>query len=114
MNLRLFVLAILFATLASRSVAQPAAVVDSTFHPTLNASLDVHRRDGVIQIDGDLSDAGWQHAAHTKDFTCCAPHPMMRPLIATEAFITYDNDALYVAMIAHDPNPSAIRSTMTG
>lgn len=88
--------------------AHPA---DSTFTPRLKPRLDVQRRAGDIRIDGDLTDDGWKHAAHSSDFTAALPVPGARPTEKTEAFVTYDDDYFYIAMIGHDTNPSAIRAS---
>jgi hypothetical protein len=75
-------------------------------------TLDVHRLVGSIAIDGEVSDAGWQAASHVSEFTSALPIPYQTPGVKTEAFITYDADNLYVAMVAHDPNPSAIHASL--
>ena len=87
---------------------------DTSYHPVLNPTLNVTRREGAITLDGDLSDPGWAHAARTSTFTDCFPHPITRPPVATDAFITYDDEYLYVAMVAHDPHPENIRHAMIG
>jgi hypothetical protein len=99
------VLLLLFGQIA---IANP---IDSSFSPKLKPSLTVHRLSGKIAIDGDLNDDGWKDAAHVDDFTAALPVPNARPTEKSEAFITYDNDYLYIAMIGHDKNPSAIRAS---
>src|SRR5579883_126331 len=106
--------AILLSAMVPQAIAQIDATSDTSFHPILHPRLEVHRRAGPIVIDGDLSDSAWRMAANTDLFTCCAPHPNTHPPVRTEAFVTYDDDALYVAMIAHDPHPEQIRSSMIG
>ncbi len=90
------------------------APTDTAYHPALCPNLTISRRVGTITIDGDLTDSGWVHAAHTNIFTGCVPHPMTRPPVATEAYVTYDDQYLYVAMVAHDPRPEQIRNSMIG
>jgi len=85
---------------------------DTSYRPALCPNLNVNRRDGAIQIDGDLTDPGWAHAAHMGVFTECLPHPRTRPTVATDAYITYDDQYLYVAMVAHDPHPEQIRNSL--
>jgi hypothetical protein len=92
----------------------PAAVADTGFHPTMKPTMKVYRREGAITIDGDLSDPGWRTAAHTSEFTCALPIPNSCPKVKTEVFVTYDDEYLYVAMIAHDDHPEQIRSSMIG
>jgi hypothetical protein len=93
----------------AQSSTEPAA-----FKPTQHPTLDIHRRHGDINIDGDLSDAGWRDAAHVEEFSTALPIAYQKPSERTEGFITYDDDYLYIAMIAHDSDPSAIRATHCG
>jgi hypothetical protein len=87
---------------------------DTTFHPQVKPTLDVGRRNGAITIDGDLTDEGWQNAAHCSNFTDVMPIPGRKPVVETEALITYDDDYLYIAMIAQDSNPKNIRASLVG
>ncbi len=110
----LLVLLALTLLLSPRVGSAQSTSADTAYHPVLNPSLNVTRRVGAITLDGDLSDPGWEHAARTSTFTLCFPHPMLRPPVTTDALVTYDDDYLYVAMIAHDPHPENIRHTMIG
>ncbi|MBS1902093.1 MAG: carbohydrate binding family 9 domain-containing protein [Bacteroidetes bacterium] len=83
------------------------------FRPQIKPSLAVSRRAGEITIDGDVSDPGWANAAIATDFTQSFPLPNMKPPVSTRALITYDDDNLYIAMIADDPDPSSIRASRT-
>ena len=111
MRAYLALLVIIIFLFPSLSNAQDSSQ-DTAYHPVLCPSLNVSRLDGKFTLDGDLNDPGWVHAAHTNVFTGCSPHPMTRPPVNTDAFITYDDEYLYVAMIAHDPHPEQIRSSM--
>lgn len=84
-----------------------ASAQDSTRSPA-KPTLYVTRLTAPIEIDGDLTDAGWSSAAHVTSFTDAMPIPFQSPQVQTEGYITYDDDNLYIAMIAHDPDPSAI------
>jgi hypothetical protein len=99
---------VLFVVFARAVSANP---IDTSFTQHLKPSLDVHRLSGAISIDGNLDDDGWKQAAHVSDFTAALPVPNARPTEKTEGYIAYDNDYLYIAMIAHDTNPSAIRAS---
>ena len=109
-----FALTLLFSVFVSQRCFGQSIAADSGYHPILNPSLAVHRREGEIALDGDVTDAGWRNAAHTTTFTSSTPRPLERPPVQTDAYITYDDDYLYVAMVAHDPHPENIRSTMIG
>ena len=97
----------------SHSVAAQNGV-DTSFHPQHNPTLRVLPRQGEIKIDGDLSDEGWKHAAHTDSFTFALPIPNTKPKVRTEAYITYDANYLYIAMIGYDDHPENIRAGMVG
>jgi len=96
--------------LAAASDAQ-AQSSDTGFTLHLKPQLDVHRRAGDIHIDGSLDDEGWKSAARSSDFTAVLPIPNSRPKEKTEAYVTYDDDYFYVAMIGYDHDPSAIRAS---
>jgi hypothetical protein len=81
------------------------------FIPNLKPGLMVTRLDGVIEIDGDIGDAGWATAARATNFTETFPGDQVRPPVDTEVLITYDDEHLYVAFIVHD-DPGAIRASM--
>jgi hypothetical protein len=81
------------------------------FVPNRKPNLDVRRTSGPITIDGDLGDPGWRNAAHGDNFAESYPGDATRPPVETEAFITYDEENLYVGFICHD-DPNAIRATM--
>ncbi|MFC1475362.1 DUF5916 domain-containing protein, partial [Candidatus Zixiibacteriota bacterium] len=57
-----------------------------------------------------LKDSGWQSAAKADNFAEHTPGDQTKPPVETEAFITYDDDNLYVAMICYD-DPATIRAS---
>lgn len=64
------------------------------------------------KIDGKLDDAIWQTEPGMKDFVQLKQDSLATP--KTRAWAAYDNEALYVAVEAQDPNPAALRSRMQG
>lgn len=62
------------------------------------------------EIDGEVNAAEWAQATRVELDTEFAPTDGLAARVRTEAFIMEDGDALYVAFIAHDPNPDAIRA----
>ncbi len=82
------------------------------FRPNERPSLAVGRAAGTIVIDGHLGDAGWFGASKAGNFTEIQPRELSRPEKGTEAWIAYDTDHLYVAIIARD-DPGAIRASLT-
>ncbi|RKY55596.1 MAG: hydrolase, partial [Candidatus Neomarinimicrobiota bacterium] len=59
-------------------------------------------------IDGILDDTCWATAPMTGDFHMHQPHDDRSASFQTEFAILYDNDNLYVAIRAHDPEPEKI------
>ena len=59
-------------------------------------------------IDGDLSDAVWAGAAVVSDMHQVSPIEYAEPFERTEAFILYDNDALYIGIKLYDTEPELI------
>lgn len=60
------------------------------------------------QIDGRLADECWQHAAWTGDFVQFEPVPDAAPSQQTQYAIVYDDNNLYVAIMALDSEPGKI------
>jgi len=71
------------------------------------------RRTGDVVIDGHLDEPAWQAASAQRGFVQREPHAGRRPTFDTEFRVLYDDDALYVAVRAHDPEPSRIRGLLT-
>jgi hypothetical protein len=82
-----------------------------SFEPVYNPTLEIKKAAGAVNIDGNLADSEWKDASRADNFVEVSPGEMTRPEVQTEAYITYDDDNLYVAFICRD-DPSAIRSTM--
>ncbi|MEP7220964.1 MAG: DUF5916 domain-containing protein, partial [Bacteroidota bacterium] len=95
------------------ALAQPASTKadSSRFVPNISPTLAVHRATGSITIDGDLDDDGWRDVQHATNFSETTPGDRIQPPFPTEAMITYDDENLYVAFIAHD-DPSTIRASL--
>ena len=74
--------------------------------------LQIARASGPIDIDGRVDEAAWQNARRVTEFLEFQPGHMNEPGVRTEAFVTYDDENLYVAIIAHD-EPGAVRASLT-
>jgi hypothetical protein len=74
--------------------------------------IEIQRAPGVIEIDADLDDAGWAGATRITGFVERTPREGAVPPVETEVLLTYDESNLYVAFIARDPNPEAIRAAL--
>ena len=76
------------------------------------SELGIQRLSGPIDIDGHVTEAAWSSARRVTDFREFQPGHMIEPGVETEAFVTYDDENLYVAIIAHD-DPSLVRASLT-
>jgi Domain of unknown function (DUF5916)/Carbohydrate family 9 binding domain-like len=62
----------------------------------------------AIKLDGELSEAVWEHAPAITDFRQRDPKEGAMPTFATDVRIAYDATTMYVAVVAHDSDPSRI------
>ncbi len=58
-------------------------------------------------IDGELTDPAWQSAVHLPRFI--RQKRMYAPRPDSEAWVTYDDDNLYVAILCHEPQMDKLR-----
>lgn len=73
----------------------------------------VTRATSPIQVDGNLDEAAWQGAAVIDLLYETRPAENTAPPVKTECLITHDDDSLYIAFRAHDPDPSQIRAHLS-
>jgi hypothetical protein len=72
--------------------------------------FEVSRRTGAIDVDGVLDEAAWEDALSIPLGYEWFPGDNVPPPVETECLVTYDDEHLYVAFRAYDPEPSAIRA----
>lgn len=103
-------LCLLFAPVAS--LAQPGQAPETPRNPQTLSSrhLEVRPAASPIRVDGSLDEAAWQEALVFDLPYEWAPGDNTPPPVATEFLVTYDQDRLYAAWRAHDPDPSQIRA----
>ncbi|MFL6202986.1 MAG: DUF5916 domain-containing protein [Thermoanaerobaculia bacterium] len=70
----------------------------------------IPRTGAALKIDGVLDEPGWQQGLVLEVGTEIEPGKNIPAPVTALAFLTYDDDNLYVAFQAHDPEPSAIRA----
>jgi hypothetical protein len=63
-----------------------------------------------VKIDGELNESIWAEAETSSDFFKKFPNDEGRPKRKTEVKVTYDNEFMYFAFIAHDSNKHVIQS----
>lgn len=64
-----------------------------------------YRTSAAFTLDGQLLEADWQKCVFESDFMQQGPEPGAKATERTECALMYDNDYLYVAIIAHDSEP---------
>lgn len=67
---------------------------------------------GEIRIDGRLDEAAWQPVAPATDFTESYPDPGAPAGARTEAYVLYDEQAVYVGVRMYDAHPDSIAAPL--
>jgi hypothetical protein len=93
----------------------PVAFV-SGLHPSPLRAADVRqaavqRVTGKIQVDGILNEAEWRDNPGIGDLIQNAPHSGEPPTEATQVWLAYSKDALYIAVRCQDRSPRQIVAT---
>lgn len=70
--------------------------------------ITIHRTDKAPVIDGVLDDAAWKDATLVTEFYQRVPVEGAEVSEATEAYLAYDSDMLYVGVRMHDRDPDGI------
>ena len=102
---RILTPALMIAVLAATATAAP------TFEPIFKPEMMTVKASEAIKIDGHLTDRAWLTASKTTNFVERSPGDNLPPQVETEAYLTYDDDNLYVGFVCKD-DPSQIRATM--
>ncbi|HVE72131.1 MAG TPA: sugar-binding protein [Thermoanaerobaculia bacterium] len=71
---------------------------------------EVTRAAAPVRVDGVLDDAVWQQATPIAIDREWAPGDNIPAAVRTDAFVAWDDDKLYVAFRAFDPQPGRIRA----
>ena len=77
------------------------------------AAIDIPRLSAGIEVDGSVAEAAWQDAATISLAYEIRPGDNTTPPARTTMRIGHTDDALYLAFIAHDPDPARIRAHLT-
>lgn len=93
-------------------VLLPQFGVSQVHTPKVRPEVTVDRATGPIIVDGFLDEEAWSRAAFVDGFTETFPGDNIRPPHDTKVMITYDDNFLYLGIIAYD-NPTSIRSNLT-
>ena len=86
-------------------------LVESQTRPDTTRSIVALRASGPIKIDGYINESIWQHAGET-GFTQRQPDEGAPASQKTEAWVAYDDNALYVAVKLYDSHPDSVISRL--
>jgi hypothetical protein len=78
--------------------------------PSEQASFHIPRIQGEVEIDADLSDLQWKKAKSVSMNIVTRPYDNTASPVDTTALLMEDENNLYIAFIAKDPNPEQIRA----
>ena len=113
-GLRRTLLAASLSLLPQSVRAQPSAPVSSRgVKPAPEARRDVRamRTAGPIRLDGVLDEPVWTAATPAADFVQSEPLTGQPATEATEVWVAFDDDNLYVAAKMHDSQPGSLLVT---
>lgn len=82
------------------------------FVPKVEPEVFVERRQRAIDVDGVLDEDAWCTATLITGFTEVQPGDQTQPPVRTEVRVTHDDSHLYLAFLARDDEPSAIRASL--
>ena len=115
----IYVFAIFTLTFPLGAAALPAELAPEA-EPTAPESMvsgkphyRMPRTTSEIQIDGVLQEEAWRHALVLRVDNEIDPGKNVPAPVRTIAYLTYDNDKLYAAFRANDPDPAAIRANLS-
>ncbi len=88
----------------------------AAFGQTVKKQLVAKRIQSTIKIDGVLDDAGWKDAPLADKFTELRPTPFAPENAnnATQVYIVYNNEGIYVGGYLHEKTKDSIASELTG
>ena len=96
-------------------ICVPVAFVSGLHPPHLRAAdvrqAAVQRVTGKIQVDGLLNEPVWRDNPNIGDFVQNAPHSGESPTEATQVWLAYSRDALYIAVRCQDRSPRQVVAT---
>jgi hypothetical protein len=76
------------------------------------ADFEITRATGTIEVDGLLDENAWNNATRILLPFEWFPGDNVPAPVETEVFITFDQENLYLAFRAHDPDPTSIRANL--
>jgi hypothetical protein len=78
--------------------------------PQPGPALTIHKANGAIAIDGDLSDAGWQGIEGITTWFETNIGDNVEPQVKNTGYLAYDDKFFYAGFVFEDPAPGKIRA----
>ncbi len=94
---------VLISSVGYSAQEAPTAKIDTP-------ELRISRTAGKIEVDGDLTDAGWEGVPRIDRFWETNRNENGEPPAKTVAWLAYDDRYFYVALEMTDPDPKSIRA----
>jgi Domain of unknown function (DUF5916) len=111
-TMKLFLFTHALGALALVSALSPRArAQDGVAEPNVRASA--HRRTLPITVDGRIDEQAWTDCPPVRGFVQRFPDAGKAPSQDTDFRIEFDDEAIYVAVRAHDNHPDLIRGLLT-
>lgn len=99
--------------------AKISAIIIFLFFPlaiyanTQKKEIDAVKTNTPLRIDGIIDEEQWFQAPVATNFIQINPYNGKKPAFKTEVRFIYDNDAIYIGAIMHDPQPDSICTEFT-
>jgi hypothetical protein len=106
---RLSPILVLAALVSGRAFAAP----DSIPVPAERPHYRIPRIESPVKVDGVLDEAAWERALQIELGVEIDPGKNAPAPVETLVYLAYDHENLYAAFRAHDPDPAAIRATLS-
>ena len=110
MNLNRFIVLAFVSAAQAQEPAPPAAAGPAPTCLAQPRDFEVRRAASAVEIDGVLDEPAWQEAVSFPLPCEWNPGDNVAPPVETDFLVAYDDDYLYLAWRAFDPEPSAIRA----
>jgi hypothetical protein len=106
-----FLLCALLLSMSMIPFAVTQASPDDAFKPQYKPTIQAVRVNSPVTVDGNLDESVWGRAARADNFVETSPGDQVKPAVASEALVAYDESNLYIALIAHD-DPTTVRASL--
>ena len=80
--------------------------------PEPKPPLHIRKAPGPIEVDGDLSDAGWQGLDGVTTWFETNVGDNVEPQVKTLAYLAHDDKYFYAAFVCDDPTPRGVRAPL--